>query len=116
MQDSETESTSSSKKGEVFKPAAKVPKILVLFYSTRGHVKDLADAIYQGLKDSECVCDLKRIPETLQKSFFEDYGLPHVDFLEIPEATHKNLIEYDGILLGMPVWYGSLPTPVMNFL
>jgi hypothetical protein len=43
-------------------------KVLVLYYSTYGHVEALAGAVSQGVRDVEGVkTELKRVPETIAR-------------------------------------------------
>ena len=40
-------------------------KILVLYYSTYGHVETMAEAVAEGARAAGASVDIKRIPETV---------------------------------------------------
>ena len=40
-------------------------KVLVLYYSSYGHVETLAKAVAEGARDARAVVDIKRVPETV---------------------------------------------------
>lgn len=40
-------------------------KVLVLYYSSYGHIETMAHAVAQGVRDAGATVDVKRVPETV---------------------------------------------------
>jgi len=81
----------------------KVTKVLVLFYSTYGHLFHMANAVVAGAKEVEGVeVVLKRIPETLPQEVLAKMFAVEAQkvFEHIPVATPQELVDYDAIILG----------------
>lgn len=74
-----------------------------------GHIKQLADAEKAGIEKAGGTADLFQIPETLPQEVLEKMHAPakptDVKVLEDP----TQLLEYDGLLLGIPTRYGNFP-------
>ena len=73
-------------------------KVLVLYYSTYGHIEKMADAIAEGARAAGAHVDIKRAPETVpeeiaRKSHFK------LD-QNAPIATVADLEHYDAIVVG----------------
>jgi NAD(P)H dehydrogenase (quinone) len=49
-------------------------KILVLYYSTYGHVETMAYAVAQGAAEAGATVDVKRVPETVPESIAKAAG------------------------------------------
>ena len=45
-------------------------KVLVLYYSTYGHIETMASAIAEGAKSTGATVDVKRVPETVPVTGF----------------------------------------------
>ena len=78
-------------------------KILVLFYSTYGHIFQLAESIAKGAKEVEGVqVDVKRVPETLPEEVLQKMGAidAQKQFAHIPFATIDDLPNYDALIVG----------------
>ncbi|OAA73449.1 minor allergen Alt a 7 [Cordyceps fumosorosea ARSEF 2679] len=77
-------------------------KIAIIYYSMYGHIKQLADAEKRGIEKAGGTADLLQIPETLPQDVLDKMHAPpkptNVTVLEDP----KQLLEYDGFLLGIP--------------
>lgn len=42
-----------------------MPKILVLYYSSYGHIEAMANAVADGARSAGAQVDIKRVPETV---------------------------------------------------
>ena len=90
-------------------------KVLVLYYSSYGHISTMAQAVAEGARSVPgTAVTVKRVPELVpeevrQKSHF-------VDEPNIPVATPNELADYDAIILGVPTRYGNMPGQMKNFL
>lgn len=90
-------------------------KIAVVYYSTYGHVKQLADSIIVGLKSSGAEATLLQVQETLSEEILQKMGAPSKD-KTIEIATAERLKDFDGILFGMPTRFGMCPAQMKAFL
>ncbi len=94
-------------------------KILVLFYSTYGHIYQMAEAVKEGassVKNVEVV--LKRVPETLNEDILTQIGAIDAQkaFAHIPVANPSELADYDAIIFGVPTKFGMMPAQMKTFL
>lgn len=89
-------------------------RILVLYYSSYGHVRTLAQAEAEGARSVPgTVVDIRRIPETVPPTVRQDAGYQTDD---TPEAAPAILAEYDGILFGTPTRFGMMAGQMKQFL
>ncbi len=90
-------------------------KILVLYYSTYGHVETLAGAIAEGARSVEGVeVIVKRVPETMPPDVAKQCGAKLDQ--AAPEASPKELGDYDAIIFGTPTRFGNMAAQMRNFL
>ena len=95
--------------------------VLVVFYSTFGHVFRLAQAVAEGAERTESTeVRLRRIPELAEarKAFsgMPAYREAQAAQANIPEATHDDLRWADGIAWGTPTRYGNMSAQMKQFL
>jgi NAD(P)H dehydrogenase (quinone) len=89
-------------------------KVLVLYYSSYGHIEKMAEAVAQGARDAGAEVAVKRVPELVpeeiaRKSHFKlDQAAPI--------ATVEELPDYDAIIIGVPTRFGNMPAQMKNFL
>jgi NAD(P)H dehydrogenase (quinone) len=89
-------------------------KVLVLYYSTYGHIETMATAVAEGARAAGATVDVKRVPETApldvaQKAHFKlDQAAP--------VATVQDLANYDAIILGSPTRFGRVSSQMASFL
>jgi NAD(P)H dehydrogenase (quinone) len=90
-------------------------RILVLYYSSYGHIAKMADAVAEGVREAEHECDVRRVPETAPPEVAQAAGF-------VPDESHP-LIEgigslpgYDGIVIGAPTRFGRMPSQMAAFL
>ncbi len=69
-------------------------KVLVLYYSRTGNTEKMAEAVKEGVENSEAEVDLKNI-EKVEPAILTDY---------------------EGIIIGSPTYYGLSAAPVKEFL
>ncbi|HBG14206.1 MAG TPA: NAD(P)H:quinone oxidoreductase [Synergistaceae bacterium] len=94
-------------------------RILVLFYSTYGHVYAMAEAAAEGAREIPgAIVDIKRVPETLPREVLQKMGALEAQkaFAHIPEATPEDLENADAILFGTPTRFGNMAAQMKNFL
>lgn len=61
-------------------------KILVTYFSATGNTKKMAEIIHEAIKKEGLACDLK----------------------EVEKLKAKELLDYEGIIIGSPTYYGSM--------
>jgi NAD(P)H dehydrogenase (quinone) len=89
-------------------------RILVLYYSSYGHVKALAQAQAEGAGSvPRTRVDVRRIPETVPQAVRERAGFQADD---TPEIAVADLTNYDAIILGTPTHFGTMAGAVKQFI
>ncbi len=90
-------------------------RILVLYYSTWGHVERLAEAVAEGARAvAGTAVDIKRVPELMPA---ETLAAIHAKTNQgAPEARPADLEHYDAIVFGTPTRFGGMCAQMRNFL
>jgi NAD(P)H dehydrogenase (quinone) len=89
-------------------------KVLVLYYSSYGHIERMAEAAAEGARQAGADAVIKRVPELVpeeiaRKSHFK------LD-QTAPIATVAELADYDAIIIGVPTRFGNMAAQMKNFL
>jgi NAD(P)H dehydrogenase (quinone) len=89
-------------------------RVLVLYYSSYGHVEKMAEAVAEGARETGAEVVIKRVPELVP----EDIARASHFKLDQPApiATVDELPSYDAIIFGVPTRYGNMPAQMKNFL
>jgi NAD(P)H dehydrogenase (quinone) len=89
-------------------------KVLVLYYSSWGHIETMAYAVAEGAREAGAEAVVKRVPELVPAEIAEKahYKLDQ----PAPVATVDELPEYDAIVFGTPTRYGTMTAQMKNFL
>jgi NAD(P)H dehydrogenase (quinone) len=89
-------------------------KVLVLYYSSYGHVESMANAVAEGARSTGATVDVKRVPETAP---LEVAKAAHFKFDQAaPIATIEELANYDAIIIGTPTRFGRMSSQMASFL
>lgn len=89
-------------------------RILVLYYSSYGHVAQMAEAVAEGVREAGHHCDIRHVPETAPKEVAEAAGFRTMEGHSCIEGPDK-LAEYDGIVVGSPTRYGRMSSQMASF-
>ena len=90
-------------------------KVLVLYYSSWGHVETMANAVAKGARSVEGVeVDVKRVPELVPDAIASQFHYKTEQ--AAPIATPDELANYDGIIIGTPTRFGAAAAQMRNFL
>ena len=90
-------------------------KVLVLYYSSYGHIETMAGEVVKGAKEVAGVSvTLKRVPETMPEEMAKKAGIKLNQKAEI--ASPQELSEYDAIIFGTPTRFGNMAAQMRNFL
>ncbi|WP_257541483.1 MULTISPECIES: NAD(P)H:quinone oxidoreductase [Sphingomonadaceae] len=89
-------------------------KVLVLYYSTYGHIETMAQAIAEGAREAGATVDIKRVPETVPE---EVARASHFKLEQAaPVATVGDLENYDAIVIGTGTRFGRISSQMAAFL
>ena len=89
-------------------------KVLVLYYSTYGHLETMAQAVAEGARSAGATVDVKRVPETVPQEIARS---AHFKLDQsAPVATVAELENYDAIIVGAPTRFGRMPSQMGSFL
>lgn len=88
-------------------------KILVLYYSSYGHVETMAEAIAEGAREAGASVDVKRVPELVSDELAQKSG--YKTDQAAPIATVDELADYDAIIVGVGTRYGRMASQMANF-
>jgi NAD(P)H dehydrogenase (quinone) len=90
-------------------------KILVVYYSSYGHIETMAQAIAEGARSVEgAEVVVKRVPELVPEEIARKSGMK-ID-RDAPTADPNELGDYDAIIFGTPTRYGNMAAQMRNFL
>ncbi|GAA5540813.1 NAD(P)H:quinone oxidoreductase type IV [Ochrobactrum soli] len=89
-------------------------KVLVLYYSSYGHMEQMAKAAAEGAREGGAEVTIKRVPELvpLEVAKASHYKVDQ----DAPIASPNDLVEYDAIILGTATRYGMMASQMKNFL
>jgi len=89
-------------------------KVLVLYYSSYGHIETMAHAVAEGARSAGASVDVKRVPETapLEIAKAAYFKLEQ----KAPIASIEDLSNYDAIIIGCPTRFGRMPSQMASFL
>ena len=91
-----------------------MPKVLVLYYSTYGHIETMAQAVADGARHAGASVDVKRVPETVPADIAK---AAHFKLEQAaPIAKVEELADYDAIIVGTPTRFGRMPSQMASFL
>jgi NAD(P)H dehydrogenase (quinone) len=90
-------------------------KILVLYYSTYGHVETMANAVAEGARSVHGIeVTVKRVPETMPPEVAKQAGAKLNQAASV--ASPGELADYDAIIFGTPTRFGNMAAQMRNFL
>jgi NAD(P)H dehydrogenase (quinone) len=89
-------------------------KVLVLYYSSYGHIEAMASAVADGARAAGATVDVKRVPETAPEAVAKAayFKLDQA----APVATIEDLAAYDAIVVGTPTRFGRISSQMASFL
>lgn len=89
-------------------------KVLVLYYSTYGHVEAMAEAVAEGARAAGADVAIRRVPETVPAevaaaAHFKTPAHPEIESIDA-------LADYDAIIIGTPTRFGRMASQMAAFL
>jgi len=94
-------------------------KALVVFYSTYGHIYQMAEAAAEGVRQvNGAEVELRRVPETLPDGVLEQMGAVDAQkaFSHIPVCSVDELAAADALIFGTPTRFGNMCGQMRQFL
>lgn len=95
-------------------------KAVILFHSVSGHTYDLAEAIASGIRSVDnCTAELFRVYDPFSDAEVKYIKPCRERFAHIPEAKWFDISPIEGadaIILGGPVYFGQISSPVYDYL
>ena len=90
-------------------------KVLVLYYSSYGHIEAMAQAIAKGAAGVEGTeVTVKRVPELMPEEVARKAGVKLDQ--TAPVAEPGELGDYDAVIFGTPTRFGNMAAQMRNFL
>jgi len=89
-------------------------KILVLYYSSYGHIEKMAYAAAEGVKSAKAEAVVKRVPELVPEDVARKSGFKLDQ--PAPIAAIDELASYDGVMFGTGTRFGNMTAQMKNFL
>ena len=89
-------------------------KVLVLYYSSYGHIETMAKAVAEGAREAGVEVDITRVPALVPEEVAKasHYRLDQ----EAPIASIEGLADYDAIIVGVGTRFGRMASQMANFL
>ncbi len=94
-------------------------KVLIVYYSTYGHVHRMAEAVAEGVREvSGAEAVLRRVPETLPEDVLEKMGAVDAQqsMAHVPACTVEELAGADAVIFGTPTRFGNMCGQMRQFL
>ena len=89
-------------------------KVLVLYYSTYGHIETMAQAVADGARSAGATVDMKRVPETVPEDIAKAGHFKLDQSASV--ANVAELENYDAIIVGCPTRFGRMPSQMAAFM
>jgi NAD(P)H dehydrogenase (quinone) len=90
-------------------------RILVVYYSSYGHIETMAQAVAEGARSVEgSEVTLKRVRELVPEEAARKSGMKLDQ--AAPIAEPKELADYDAVIFGTPTRFGNMASQMRNFL
>ena len=89
-------------------------KVLVLYYSSYGHIEAMANAVAEGARQTGAQVDIKRVPDLVPEEIARKahYKVDQA----APVAKVDDLAAYDAIVIGAGTRFGRMSSQMANFL
>lgn len=89
-------------------------KILVLYYSSYGHLATMAEAVAEGARSAGATVDVRRVAETAPADVAAAAGFVADSRHPVMDDVNE-LANYDGIIVGAPTRFGRMPSQMAAF-
>jgi NAD(P)H dehydrogenase (quinone) len=91
-------------------------EILLLYYSPGGTIAEMANVIARGVEQVEGMqARVRTVPAVLPAGATSEQSTPAIPS-SAPFASHQDLIECSGLILGCPTHFGNMPAAMKYFI
>lgn len=91
-----------------------MPKVLVLYYSSYGHIERMAEAVAEGARGAGAEVDIRRVPETAPEAVVKGAHFK-TDSAHAVISGPDALKDYDAIIVGSPTRFGRMSSQMASF-
>jgi NAD(P)H dehydrogenase (quinone) len=88
-------------------------KILILYYSSYGHIETLARSVASGAREAGAEVTIKRVPELVPEEVAKKSGFKLDQ--SAPVSSPGELADYDAVIVGTPTRFGNMCSQMRNF-
>lgn len=88
-------------------------KLLVLYYSSYGHIETMAAAVADGARSAGAQVDIRRVAEVVPDEVAQ--AMHFKTGQDAPIAAVEDLPGYDAIIVGAPTRFGRMPSQMAQF-
>jgi NAD(P)H dehydrogenase (quinone) len=88
-------------------------RVLVLYYSSFGHIETMAKAVAEGVRSAGASADVRRVPELVPENIARESHFKLDQ--EAPIAKPEDLADYGAIIVGTGTRFGRIPSQMANF-
>ncbi|HMB10020.1 NAD(P)H:quinone oxidoreductase [Saliniramus sp.] len=89
-------------------------RVLVLYYSSYGHIETMAGAVAEGAREAGADVTIKRVPELVPEEVAQPSGYKLDQ--AAPIATVEELADYDAVIFGTGTRFGNMTAQMKNFI
>jgi len=89
-------------------------KVLVLYYSSYGHIEQMAEAIAEGAREAGAEVAIRRVPETVPEEIAKANHFKLDQKAQVAQIAE--LAEYDAIIVGTGTRFGRISSQMAAFL
>jgi NAD(P)H dehydrogenase (quinone) len=89
-------------------------KVLVLYYSSYGHIEQMAEAMAEGARAAGAEVAIRRVPETVPEEIARGAHFKLDQKAQV--ATVAELADYDAIIVGTGTRFGRMSSQMAAFL
>jgi NAD(P)H dehydrogenase (quinone) len=89
-------------------------KVLVLYYSSYGHIEQMAEAMAEGARSGGAEVAIRRVPETVPEEMAKGAHFKLDQKAQV--ATIAELADYDAIIIGTGTRFGRMSSQMAAFL
>ena len=89
-------------------------KVLVLYYSSYGHIERMAQAVAEGAREAGAEVGVRRVPETVPEDVARKSGFKLDQKAAV--ARIEELADHDAVIFGTPTRFGNMAGQMKNFL
>ena len=88
--------------------------VLVLYYSSYGHIEQMAYAAAEGARSAGAKVDIKRVTELVPEEVARKSGYKLDQ--DAPLAQPNDVVAHDAIIFGTPTRFGNMASQMKNFI